>query len=180
MDKTAFYKLNEGCDAQSLVTVESIFKQFGFYDSVEILIIPKLGKKTSLITRIKVAANRIVDWFLTRIIGKSEYLLTTCWTNETDDKNYVARLSPNMMSLLGITDNDKVVIKYGERTVTVRILSNQELNDYQIGIPANARTLLNMYSVNDVVIVSRDMRHTFKRNSQAQTIAILGTVQAVF
>ena len=92
----------------------------------------------------------------------------------------MARLSPNMMSLLGITDNDKVVIKYGERTVTVRILSNQELNDYQIGIPANARTLLNMYSVNDVVVVSRDMRHTFKRNSQAQTIAILGTVLAVF
>lgn len=180
VDKTAFYQLNEGCDVQSLVTAESIFKQFGFYDSVEILILPKLGQRTSPITRIKDVASRIVDWLLTRIIGKSEYLLTTCWTNETDDKNYVARLSPNMMSLLGITDNDKVVIKYGERTVTVRILSNQELNDYQIGIPANARTLLNMYSVNDVVVVSRDMRHTFKRNSQAQTIAILGTVLAVF
>lgn len=180
VDKTAFYQLNEDCDEQSLATAESILKQFGFYDSVEILIIPKLASKVSIFSRIKGIASRIVDWGLTRIIGKSEYLLTTCWTNETDDKNYVARLSPNMMSLLGITDNDKVVIRYGERSVTVRILSNPELSDYQIGVPANARTLLNMYSVNDVVVVSRDMRHTFKRNSQAQTIAILGTVLAVF
>ena len=124
--------------------------------------------------------DRIIEWGLTKIIGKSEFLLTTVWTNETDDKNFIARLSPNIMSLLGITDNDKVVIKYGEKNITVRVLANPELGDYEIGIPANARALLNMYSVNDVVVVARDMRHTFKRNSQAQTIAILGTVLAVF
>ena len=180
LDKTAFYQLNDGCDEQSLAYAQSVFKQFGFYDSVEILIIPKHADKVSILSRIRRWSSQFTEWGLTRIIGKSEYLLTTCWTNETDDKNYVARLSPNMMSLLGITDNDKVVIKYGEREVTVRILSNPELSDYQIGIPANARTQLNMYSVNDVVVVSRDMRHTFKRNSQAQTIAILGTVLAVF
>ena len=180
VDKTAFYQLNDGCDEQSLAYAHSVFKQFGFYDSVEILIIPKHAEKVSILSRIRRWSSQFIEWGLTKIIGKSEYLLTTCWTNETDDKNYVARLSPNMMSLLGITDNDKVVIKYGEREVTVRILSNPELSDYQIGIPANARTLLNMYSVNDVVVVSRDMRHTFKRNSQAQTIAILGTVLAVF
>ena len=180
VDKTAFYQLNDGCDEQSLAYAQSVFKQFGYYDSVEILIIPKHAEKVSILSRIRRWSSQFTEWGLTKIIGKSEYLLTTCWTNETDDKNYVARLSPNMMSLLGITDNDKVVIKYGEREVTVRILSNPELSDYQIGIPANARTLLNMYSVNDVVVVSRDMRHTFKRNSQAQTIAILGTVLAVF
>ena len=37
-----------------------------------------------------------------------------------------------------------------------------------------------MNSVNDIVSVHRDMKHTFWRNSQAQIIAILGTVLAVF
>ena len=177
---TAFNMLNDDCDEQSRAEAEDIFRRFGYYDSVEILVVPKQKKDTSFFSRLKDAANRFVEWGLSRIIGKSDYLLTTCWTSETDDKNHVARLSPNMMSLLGITDNDKVVIRYGERTITVRILANPELTDYQIGVPANARTFLNMYSVNDVVVVSRDMRHTFKRNSQAQTIAILGTVLAVF
>ncbi len=180
VDKTAFYGLSEGCDEQSLRSIADLFKQFGFYDSIEILIVPKLKHEVSFYSKIKDIASLSVEKGLTRVIGKSEYLLTTCWTNETDDKNFVARLSPNMMSLLGITDNDKVVIKYGEKTETVRILANPVLTDYEIGIPANTRTLLNMYSVNDVVVVSRDMHHTFKRNSQAQTIAILGTVLAVF
>ncbi|MCR5426974.1 MAG: hypothetical protein K6E81_09105, partial [Lachnospiraceae bacterium] len=35
-----------------------------------------------------------------------------------------------------------------------------------------------MNSMNDIVSVSRDMEHTFKRHSQEQTIAILGTVLA--
>lgn len=180
IDKTPFYQLIPEIEEDARTAAGDIFKRFGFYDTVEIIIIPKQQKKTSIFHKIHSWANSSVNWGLKKIIGKSEYLLTTCWTNETDDKNYVARLSPNMMSLLGISDNDKVVITYGVKTVNLRILTNPELSDYQIGIPANARTLLNMYSVNDVVIVSRDMRHTFKRNSQAQTIAILGTVLAVF
>lgn len=180
VDKTAFYMLNEKCDEKTLINIGEVFRHFGMYDTAEILIIPKQKQKISILSTIKSWTNKFTEWGLTRIIGKSDYLLTTCWTNITDDKNYVARLSPNIMSLLGVTDNDKVVIKYGNNSLTIRILTDPELNDYQIGIPANARTFLNMYSVNDVVVVSRDMRHTFKRNSQAQTIAILGTVLAVF
>ena len=53
-----------------------------------------------------------------------------------------------------------------------------ELTDYEIGIPASGRRELGMNSINDIVIVHRDMEHTFMRNSQEQTIAILGTVLA--
>ena len=180
VEKTPFLQVKDGCDKRTSDTVGDIFNRFGFYDSVEILIVPKQKVTSSSFSRFKGSVSRGFEWWLERIIGKSDFLLTTCWTNETDDKNYVARLSPDMMSLLGISDNDKVVINYGERMVTLRTLANPELTNYQISIPANARTHLNMYSVNDVVIVSRDMRHTLKRNSQAQTVTILGTVLAVF
>ena len=180
MDRTAFYSLNEACDADMRAELAAAFTGAGLYDTVEILVIPKRKNQRSALSVVRNRVDRIIEWGLTKIIGKSEFLLTTVWTNETDDKNFIARLSPNIMSLLGITDNDKVVIKYGEKNITVRVLANPELGDYEIGIPANARALLNMYSVNDVVVVARDMRHTFKRNSQAQTIAILGTVLAVF
>ena len=180
VDRTAFYSLNEACDADMRAELAAAFTGAGLYDTVEILVIPKRKNQRSALSVVRNRVDRIIEWGLTKIIGKSEFLLTTVWTNETDDKNFIARLSPNIMSLLGITDNDKVVIKYGEKNITVRVLANPELGDYEIGIPANARALLNMYSVNDVVVVARDMRHTFKRNSQAQTIAILGTVLAVF
>lgn len=175
-----FYRIKADCGSADLSFVSELFKALGFYDKVELLILPYKKSTRSALSLIKHLWARFENWVLGFIIGKSEYLLKTCWTNETDDKNHVARLSPNMMSLLGVSDNDKVVIRFGDKHVTTRILANPNLSDYQVGIPANERKMLDMYSVNDVVVVSRDMRHTFQRNSQAQTIAILGTVLAVF
>lgn len=175
-----FYQIKSSIKADDLLFASELFKAFGYYDNVEILILPNRKSTQSVLSALANMFACFEDWILSAIIGKSEYLLKTCWTNETDDKNHVARLSPNMMSLLGVSDNDKVVIRFGDKHLTIRILANSSLSDYQIGIPANERKMLDMYSVNDVVVVSRDMRHTFRRNSQAQTIAILGTVLAVF
>lgn len=50
---------------------------------------------------------------------------------------------------------------------------------YEIGIPSSGRLALKMNSINDIVTVHRDMEYAFKRHSQEQTIAILGTVLAV-
>nr|WP_058352100.1 hypothetical protein [Acetivibrio ethanolgignens] len=85
-----------------------------------------------------------------------------------------------MMSLLGVSENDKILVKFGEKQEILRVLANENLTDYQIGIPAPARKRIGMNSVNDIVIVHRDMVHIFWRHSEEQTIAILGTVLAVF
>lgn len=112
-------------------------------------------------------------------IGKAEYILKTKWAGDTDDKNSVVRLNCNMMSLIGVSENDKVRIRFGEKMVLLRVLPKEDLSDYEISIPSSGRCALGMNSMNDIVIVHRDMAHTFKRHSQEQTIAILGTVLAV-
>lgn len=164
-----------------LKAAAEIQKVLGIYDYIELLQIPKrVDFKPSFLTKGKVLFDKLYLKVLNFIIGKSEYLLKTEWTSETDDKNNVARLSPNMMSLLGVVENDKVLIKFGTKIEKLRVLAKDTLSDYQIGIPAPARKKLGMNSVNDIVSVHRDMKHTFWRNSQAQIIAILGTVLAVF
>lgn len=168
-------------DFKRLNIVTEILRLLGVYDNIELLQIPKrVDAKPHFLNKWKRLFDKLYVRLLNFIIGKSEYLLKTEWTSETDDKNNVARLSPNIMSLLGVVENDKVLIKFGTKMEKLRVLAKDSLSDYQIGIPAPARKKLGMNSVNDIVSVHRDMKHTFWRNSQAQIIAILGTVLAVF
>lgn len=165
--------------ARKIIT--DTLKQKGAYNHIELIRIPKTApKQLSFNRRILTWLNNLNEKGLTFVIGKSEYLLETEWTTETDDKNNVARLSANMMSMLGVVANDKIIIKFKETQVTLRVLEKADLLDYQIGIPAPTRKKLGMNSINEIVRVHRDMRHTLMRNSQAQIIAILGTLLAVF
>ncbi len=158
-----------------------VLKDQGVYSYGELLKIPKeKSGKRGFAGTLKRWTKKLAFFLLDRTIGKAEYLLKCEWTSETDDRNNVARLSSNMMSLLGVSENDKIRIKFGKRVQILRVLTNNELGDYQIGIPATARKKLGMNSVNDIVVVHRDMVHTFLRHSEEQTIAILGTVLAVF
>lgn len=150
------------------------------YSHVDLIRVPKKTVPEKKIpTKIAGLCDRFRMWFLKLMIGKAEYILKTDWAEDTDDKNSVARLNSNMMNLIGVSENDKLLIQFGENVITLRVLANDGLTDYEIGIPASGRRDLGMNSINDIVIVHRDMAHTFKRHSQEQTIAILGTVLAV-
>ena len=98
----------------------------------------------------------------------------------TDDKNYVARLSSNMMQLLGVGENDKITVSFGEKQVTLRVLGMEFENfDMMIGLLAKARKELGLCGINDVVSVKRNMRHIFLRNMSQQVFAVLGSVLTV-
>lgn len=170
-----FYILNDNIqNSEAKKTIEEAEKKFGFFDTIDLLKIPKTFEKPEKIfDKIKIS-------ILNAAVGKSSYYLKTGWTSETDDRNNVARLCGNMMRLTGVSENDKIFIRFGNKQIVLRVLENDELSDYQIGIPAPARKALGMNSVNDIVVVHRDIVHTFLRHSQEQTIAILGTVLAVF
>lgn len=180
----AYYTLdtgNAGITEAMFRNAGKIQNYSGMLDDVEILRIPKTTCKSgNLFGRIRAMIDRITMFMLEKSIGYVEYSLKAEWTSETDDKNNVARLSTNMMSLLGVCENDKIIITFGSEKTPLRVLADSELTDYQIGIPAPARKKLKMNSINDIVIVSRDMMHAFKRHSQEQTIAILGMILAVF
>lgn len=152
-----------------------------WFDEVELLRVPKEVKPKQIPRRwVWHKLSRMKMNILKKYIGKAEYLLKTEWTSETDDRNNIARMNSNMMSLLGVLENDKIIVKFGKTHEILRVHTNDELTDYQIGIPAPARKRLGMNSINDIVVVHRDMVHIFLRHSEEQTIAILGTVLAVY
>lgn len=152
-----------------------------WFDEVELLRVPKEVKPKQIPRRwVWHKLSRMKMNILKKYIGKAEYLLKTEWTSETDDRNKIARMNSNMMSLLGVLENDKIIVKFGKTHEILRVHANDELTDYQIGIPAPARKRLGMNSINDIVVVHRDMVHIFLRHSEEQTIAILGTVLAVY
>ena len=160
--------------------IEKYLKEIGVYRHVDLIRIPKKSiSGRRLRDRLPDLLHKLRIGSLNLTIGKADYILKTRWAGDTDDKHNVARLNNNMMRLVGVSENDKIEIRFGENIITLRVLAGDALSDYEIGIPALGRRELGMNSINDIVVVHRDMMHTFKRHSQEQTIAILGTVLAV-
>ena len=187
MGKQAYYSLKDFGNVESREEQAKIdaakrrvinhLKNEHVYDKVSLIRIPKTKVKRD--NPIRNLLNRIKLKILKITIGKAEYNLKCVWANDPDDKNDVARINENMMNLIGVSENDKIMIRFGNRSVTLRVLADGSLEDYEIRIPAPGRRRLGMSNMYDVVKVHRDMEHTFKRHSQEQTIAILGTVLAV-
>lgn len=163
---------------ESLIAIQ---KDLKLLDSIQILKIPKyLTKRELLIKTMKELPKQLATFVLNFYVGYAEYMLRATWTNDTDDKNDIARLSPNLMNLLGVCENDKIDVVFGNSTESLRVLAGEFDAEYYVGIPAQARQRLGMNSVNDVVIVKRNMWHTFMRHSVQQGITFLGTLLTVF
>ena len=179
-EKEVFLEGEQEFYKKSIKRIIAYYKKIGVYSQVDLIRIPKRVKpKKKISERLYDCWQRFRICVLKKTIGKAEYILKTNWAGDTDDKNSVVRLNNNMMSLIGVSENDKVLIRFGENTVILRVLPQDNLSDYEIGIPSSGRRALGMNSMNDIVIVHRDMAHAFKRHSQEQTIAILGTVLTV-
>jgi hypothetical protein len=148
-------------------------------DHIDLLRIPKsTAKPLTLCGRLRECWGRFANKVLEKVVGKVECSFRSTWTSETDDKNNVARLSPNMMSLLGVSENDKIVVCYGGAKAVLRVLAGADMVDYKIGLPAPTRKALKLSGVN-VVVAYRDMNHIFKRHSLVQNMALVGLVLAV-
>lgn len=180
-----FYKLKEDVLSnehykKDLFDATEIQRYYGLFDNIELLRVHKKDPKNIPFNR---KIYQFIDWAviktMKKIVGNVKLSLKTTWTSETDDKNNVARLSPNMMSLIGVSENDKIIVKFGNKKEVLRVLASPTLTDFQVGVPAPTRKKLGMNSLNDVVTVFRDMKHIFKRHSLAQTIALIGLILTV-
>lgn len=85
----------------------------------------------------------------------------------------------NIVMILGTEDNDKIDISYNEKTITARILTDDNCRDYIIEMPATIRKKLDMNGIGCIVKVKRNMEYNFKRHSISQGITFLGTVITV-
>ena len=171
----SYYKIRKNLyDEDLLKKVTAIQNEIGLYDSVEIIM---RSKSKGFDTKMKAKEcdnlrNKIAKLF----VGESEHLMTTTWGNEIDDQNGIVRMNKTAMGMLGVLENDMVLITYGKRQSLLKVLEWDELNDYQISIPAPCRKELGMNNINGVIRVKRYALHIFRRKSTAQTIAILGAL----
>ena len=147
---------------------------------LEILKVKKQSTKMSRKDQLKKVYFRL----LKKLIGYVEYDMRVAIPKISDDNYVTARISTDMMKLLGVTENDEIEITFGDRTETVRVLEIEKEDDsfgrqdMVIGVPAETRRNLEIM-LNDVVSVRRNMRYTFVRNINQQLFAIFGTVLTI-
>ncbi len=148
--------------------------------NVKILKVPKQKSQLTL----KAMWKWIGEFVLSKFIGSVEFDLEVCFPRIADENNMTARLSADMMKLLGVSENDKIEIRFGEKKESVRVLEitneDDKLGDKDmlVGIPAEARRELGAFP-GDIVSVRRDKWYTFTRNINQQLFAIFGTVLTI-
>ena len=147
---------------------------------LEILKVKKNKKAASWKDRLQKFYFRLLQ----KLIGYVEYDMRVAIPKISDDNYETARVSTDMMKLLGVSENDEIEITFGDRTERVRVLEIEKdddtfgRQDMIIGVPAETRRNLEIM-LNDVVKVRRNMRYTFVRNINQQLFAIFGTVLTI-
>lgn len=145
-------------------------------NKIELLVLPKKIQTEEI--KLPVLES-IKNKFYSFYVGYSFVFLRCSWAAETDDNYGIVRVSSNIMMILGTEDNDKIDISYNEKTITARILTDDNCRDYIIEMPATIRKKLDMNGIGCIVKVKRNMEYNFKRHSISQGITFLGTVITV-
>lgn len=170
-----FRRLRKGLDADGLEQIAALQRRLHFDRELELV----LSQETPAAAPSGSLWKRIKDRFLESWIGTKPFCLLATYAEPADDANAIARLSDDMMKLVGVEDNDKIVVRFGTEKVCLRVLSSSRTDDSTISLPAKARAELGMDSVNDIVTAERDEGHIFARSLAIQLAAVLGTVIAV-
>lgn len=169
-----FCRLREDCSGDDLRRLAQAERVLGVDKALELVLVdaPKAKEKGCL--------GRIEDAFLDRWIGSCKLWLLSTYAKDEDDANGIARLSPDLMKLAGVEDNDRICVRFGSAQAQLRVLVDEGIDDSRVSLPAGTRAALGVDSVNDVVTVERKESHFLRRSMDLQLIALLGTVIAVF
>lgn len=112
----------------------------------------------------------------------------------TDESSNIVRMSKSAMNLLGIAENDLVILNYRRNSIEVpvfefdspelvketNIVTNESSINISIGIPAHLRYKLGIKQIGKICEVERDLSFLFKKNLSLQFLPILAATFAVF
>ncbi len=123
-------------------------------------------------------------------VGRASMSLLCRRPYESDEGANVVRLSASNMHLLGLTETDKVVLRYKNKAVKCRVLpiddehafENTNLPtsvNYAVGIPAHIRQKLGIFQLNTAVKVERDTVFLLKKSLNEQVVPTLLTLFSV-
>ncbi|MGN0070366.1 MAG: hypothetical protein ACI361_00830 [Atopobiaceae bacterium] len=169
-----FCRLSESCTEEERERLAEAERKLGLGRTLELMLVdaPQEKKQGRL--------ERFGDAFLDTWIGSCKLWLLSTYAKDEDDANNIARLSPDLMKLAGVEDNDRICVRFGAASAVLRVLVDEGLDDARVSLPAGTRAALGIDSVNDVVTVEREESHILRRSMDLQLIALLGTVIAVF
>jgi hypothetical protein len=165
--------------------LKKIFKLSGFNNVAIYPLYLKPGKKKRFsITRL----------FLNLVIRPASLNLNVIRPYSTDESSNIVRMSKSAMNLLGIAENDLVILHYRRKSIEVPVLefdspelvketnivTNESSINISIGIPAHLRYKLGIKQIGKIVEIERDLSFLFKKNFNLQFLPILAAIFAVF
>ena len=130
--------------------------------------------------------------WLHKAVCSKTLMLRSARSKETDDNIDVIRLTKNHQHILGVEENDCVIVTYMNRSAKVRVLTLEredyariiqinngviDINymDMVVCIPFKIRTKLCMYRENaGVVSIERDMKSVIKKNIFLYVMTFIG------
>jgi hypothetical protein len=132
--------------------------------------------------------------FLNVAIRPAALKLNVIRPYSTDESSNIVRMSKSAMNLLGIAENDLVILNYRRKSIEVPVLefdspelvketnivTNDSSINISIGIPAHLRYKLGIKQIGKICEVERDLAFLFKKNLSLQFLPILAAAFAVF
>ncbi len=164
------YILNESGYLANQEEVVGIFKRCGYNDLDIVDIGPKAKRKKNWL--------RFSENFF---VGKKSLHLKVFDPFVEDENEKIARLSGNIMKVLGVEEMDKVDVIYEGERITFRALPYEDNNSNdKIGISMHNRLRLGILSPNAIVSVNRNIPHIIKKNFSKQILPLLALTYTIF
>lgn len=120
-------------------------------------------------------------------VGKSTLSLSSRRPYDMDEGGDIVRISKNNMALLGVSEMDRVILTYHNKSKKCRVLlleNNDSFKknnipvsiDISIAIPVNVRNELGIMDIGSSVKVDRDTGFIFRKSINEQIVPILLTL----
>jgi hypothetical protein len=178
-------KVREDLKFEDKQKLKKLIKQAGFNNvAIYPLFLKPVKKKRFSLSRL----------FFNVAIRPATLQLNVIRPYSTDESSNIVRMSKSAMNLLGIAENDLVILNYRGKSIEVPVLefdspelvketnivTNESSINISIGIPAHLRFKLGIKQIGKICEIERNLSFLFKKNLSLQFIPILAAAFAVF
>lgn len=167
----------------------ALYRQGCFKLTISPLCEPHDAQATTPAKVLEAGVERLAEFY----IGSSGMYLRCVRPYNFDEDKAIVRLSEDTMTMLGIEETDKVIVRYGSSAVRVKafrintpefmrqttFFGPGDTMDDVIGIPAAVRNELGLPGIDQSAYVERDARYLFRKSLNLQfmpVVALLFTV----
>jgi hypothetical protein len=181
-------KVNDIKDYEDKLEIKRILKKV---DYNQVVLYPLYRKQEP---RKEPVLKRLYHYLLSYLIRPASLKLKVIRPYSTDESSNIVRMSKSAMSLLGIAENDLILLQYRKESIAVPVLefdqtelirevnivTNESSINISIGIPAHLRYKLGIKQIGKICKVERNLHFLFIKNVHLQFLPVLASVFAIF